>query len=243
MAGIRPSPSDVIPAQAGIQVDLGARLVFKFKGRASTRPVGERVTFLTPGILPSAALPPASLFAPLLRRSACAKKGNQRNTPPAARLPGILPFRSARVLRGSLDVRPCTFSERAHIVCALLRTFPTHPCRASGGPDSAASCRRSQDSLLRGASAFLEVVQGCTDSWINGAVRGAEHRRLCRKCPKGRGDGSPRLRSSTCDGRDAGGRATQGAVAEMYCLSNPAKPRSTGNFDSQDANQNTASGA
>ena len=29
------------------------------------------------------------------------------------------------------------------------------------------------------------------------------------KCPKGRGDGSPRLRSSTGDGRDAGGRAMQ----------------------------------
>jgi hypothetical protein len=32
--------------------------------------------FLTPGILPSAASPPALLFAPLLRRSAPAKKSN-----------------------------------------------------------------------------------------------------------------------------------------------------------------------
>jgi hypothetical protein len=47
------------------------------------------------------------------------------------------------------------------------------------------------------------------------------------KCPKGRGDGSPRLRSSTW----------------TYCLSNPTPPRSTGDFDSQDANQNTAFGA
>jgi hypothetical protein len=89
--------------------------------RASTRPVGERVTFF-----------------------ACAKKGNQRNTPPTARSPGILPCDCARALRGSLDVRPCTFSERAHIVCALLRTDPTHPRRASGGPGWAASCRRSK---------------------------------------------------------------------------------------------------
>jgi hypothetical protein len=55
--------------------------VLVLKCRASTRPLGERVTFFTPGILPSAATRPALPFAPLLRRSACAKKGNQRNTP------------------------------------------------------------------------------------------------------------------------------------------------------------------
>ena len=51
------------------------------RARASTRPLGERLTFLTAGILPFAATRPASLFAPLLRRSARAKKGKQRNTP------------------------------------------------------------------------------------------------------------------------------------------------------------------
>jgi hypothetical protein len=60
-----------------------------------------------------------------------------------------------------------------------------------------------------------------------GAVRGAEHRRRGGKCPQGRGDGSPRLRSST----------------RMYCLSNPATARSAGQSDSQEANQTTASGA
>ena len=140
-------------SQAGIQF-----LVLGLQGRASTRPTGERVTFF-----------------------ACAKKGNQRNTPPSARLPGILPSRSARELRGSLDARPCAFSERAHIVCALLRTDPTHPRRASGGPVWAASCRRSQDSF----QTRVEVVQGRTDSWINGAVRGAEHRRRGGRMPEG----------------------------------------------------------
>jgi len=47
-----------------------------------------------------------------------------------------------------------------------------------------------------------------------GTVRGAEHRRPCRISPKGRGDGSPRLRSSTW----------------MYCLSNPARARSARGF-------------
>ena len=53
--------------------------------------------------------------------------------------------------------------------------------------------------LARSRHPFVEVVQGCTDSWINGAVRGAEHRSRGGKSPQGRGDGSPRLRSSTWD--------------------------------------------
>jgi len=58
-------------------------------------------------------------------------------------------------------------------------------------------------------------------------VRGAEHRSPRRISPKGRGDGSPRLRSSTW----------------TYCLSNPARARSAGKFGSPEANQTTASGA
>src|SRR4051794_33240751 len=85
----------VIPAKAGIQFFL-----LRVKARASTvlRPArsllgkprlpltfGQRVTFLTPGILPCAPSGPAPLFAPLLRRSACTKKSNQeKHTPTAA---------------------------------------------------------------------------------------------------------------------------------------------------------------
>ena len=97
------------------------------------------------------------------------------------RSPGILPSESTRALRGSLDVHPCTFSERPRIVRGLLRTFPARPRRASGGPVWAASCRRSNSSL----GLLVEAVQGCTDSWINGAVRGAEHRRRGGKMPAG----------------------------------------------------------
>src|SRR5512146_1638958 len=45
-----------------------------------------------------------------------------------------------------------------------------------------------------------------------GAVRGAEHRSRHRISPQGRGDGSPRWRSST----------------RMYCLSHPVMARSAG---------------
>jgi len=98
----------VIPAKAGIQFDLPSVVRWSAELRLAC---GEPVTFF-----------------------ACAKKGNQRNTPPVARSSGILPYDFARVLRGSLDVRPCTFSERPRIVRGLLRTDPAHPRRASGGP-------------------------------------------------------------------------------------------------------------
>ena len=72
------------------------------------------------------------------------------------------------------------------------------------GPISAASCRRSGRSCLllprrvsMCANDRNDAVQGCTDSCTTGAVRGAEHRRLRGISPKGRGDGSPRSRSST----------------------------------------------
>jgi hypothetical protein len=76
-------------------------------------------------------------------------------------------------------------------------------------------------------SEHINVVQGCTDSWIPAPFAVPSIAARAGKCPEGRGDESPRLRSSTW----------------MYCLSNPARARSTGDFDSQDANQNTASGA
>ena len=44
------------------------------EAKASTPPAEERETFLTQGILPFAPSGPATLFAPLLRRSAGTKK-------------------------------------------------------------------------------------------------------------------------------------------------------------------------
>src|SRR5690348_15573354 len=157
--------------------------------RASTRPTGERVTFF-----------------------ACAKKDNQRNTPPVARSPGILPSDSARVLRGSPDVRRCTFGERAHIVRALLRTDPTHPRRATGGPVSAASCRRSQDSHFSCAVVCAEVVQGCTASWIPAPFAVPSIAGDGGKCPQGRAHDVRASADST----------------RTYCQTTPPAPRSAG---------------
>ena len=149
---------DVIPAQAGIHFDLLG------KCRASTRPAGERVTFF-----------------------ACAKKVTKESTPQAARSPGILPSEFASALRGSLNAHPCAYNELARIVRATLRAFPPRPRRAAWGPVWAASCRRSQSKNQSQSSppSLLEVVQGWTDSWIKGAVRGAEHRRRGGTMPAG----------------------------------------------------------
>src|SRR4029077_2256959 len=106
---IHSSEFDVIPAHAGTHVDLGSWPFLKCK--ASTRPAGERVTFF-----------------------ACAKKGNQRNTLPAARLPGILPSRCASRLRGSLSAHPCARNELARLLRATLRAFPPPTRRATGAP-------------------------------------------------------------------------------------------------------------
>ena len=161
---------------------------------------------------------------PLARRAsgslslASPRESNQREGDPGVSLSGLLPCEFASVLRGLLNAHPCTCSKLARIVRASLRPF-LRTLAATQGPHWAASCRRSNARNL--------VVQGWTDSWIQGAVRGAEHRRRGGNSPQGRGDGSPRLRSST----------------GMCCLSNPVTPRSAGDFDSQEANQNIASGA
>ncbi len=143
---------------------------------------------------------------------ACAKKANQRNTPPVARSPGILPSDFARVLRGSLDVRPCTFSERPHIVRALLRTDPAHPRRATGGPVSAASCRRSQDSRPKSVSAFVNAVLGCTAPWIPAPFAVPSIAGDGGKCPQGRAHDARASSDST----------------RTYCQTTQPAPRSTG---------------
>ena len=144
------------------------------RSRASTRPAGERVTFF-----------------------ACAKKVTKESTPQVARLPGILPFRFASGLRGSLTARPCADSELARIPRAPLWAFPPPAPRATWGPCWAASCRRSQSqsgSTSRSRSTAAEkampqndAVQGWTElePVVPGAVRGAGHRRRSRKMPEG----------------------------------------------------------
>ncbi len=132
------------------------------------------------------------------------KESNQRNTPPVARSPGILPSDSARLLRGSLNAHPCACSERARILRALLRTFLRSLAAPQGAPFGRHPAAEAPARALFLCAGFIEkrtiVSTQCRDARIRaptGAVRGAEHRRLRGISPKGRGDGSPRSRSST----------------------------------------------
>jgi len=64
-----------------------------------------------------------------------AKKGNPKKAHPAlVPYAHSLCFGCARLLRGSLTAHPCAGSSRAHIVWALLRTFPTQSHHERGGP-------------------------------------------------------------------------------------------------------------
>jgi hypothetical protein len=206
-----------------IQLLVLLSFLSSLKCRASTRPAGERVTFF-----------------------ACAKKGNQRNTPPAARLPGIrqLLLRCSTSgihavacppgPRGRYGVRWMyvhVHSANGRASCAascglILRTLAA-PQGALVGRHPAAEARAGQSRAKPSVPSHIEAVQGCTDSWIPAPFAVPSIAGVAGESPQGRGDGSPRLRSSTW----------------MYCLSNPAATRSAGQFDSHDANRTTASGA
>src|SRR5689334_15305985 len=71
--------------------------------------LGDELLSVTPGILPCAPSGPASPFAPLLRRSACARESNQRE-----HTLGAAPARSAGALRAAgvlLTAHPCAAAE------------------------------------------------------------------------------------------------------------------------------------
>ena len=64
-----------------------------------------------------------------------AKKGNPKKAHPAlVPCAHSLCFGCARLLRGSLTAHPCAGSSRAHIVWALLRTFPSQSRHERGDP-------------------------------------------------------------------------------------------------------------
>jgi len=62
------------------------------------------------------------------------EKVTQEKGTPAAAVAGLLPGDFVSALRGSLTARPCAGSERAGIVPAPLRAFPSRPHRDRGGP-------------------------------------------------------------------------------------------------------------
>jgi hypothetical protein len=187
-----PSSLAVIPAKAGIHFAFRPALFLQVQGFHSA--FGRAGNFLDFGhpALRGAAASCAVRAAPAAQ--CLCKESHQRNTPPVARSLGILPSDFASGLRGSLSARPCARSERTRILRAPLRAFPLPARHATGGPVSAASCRRSSSNsahllLMRqtsiSANDHIDAVQGCTDSWMTGAVRGAEHRRRGGKMPGG----------------------------------------------------------
>ena len=137
--------------------------VFPARSKASTRPAAERVTFLTPCILPCG-------YAGGLRGSLsalCSLRVPLREQSPAYAIPGY----GAR--RGDMRFNACRLFRLAHV----RQRTGAHPARHASGFSSArsprhgggvwaASCRRSNSksqSLLR---TCLAAVQGCADSWI-----------------------------------------------------------------------------
>ena len=108
------------------------------------------------------------------------------------------------LFRSSLNAHPCACSERARILRALLRTFLRSLAAPQGAPFGRHPAAEAPARALFVCAGFIEkrtiVSTQCRDARIRaptGAVRGAEHRRLRGISPKGRGDGSPRSRSST----------------------------------------------
>jgi hypothetical protein len=96
--------SFVIPAKAGIQFLLWFLPLF-IQEQELPLSCGQRVTFLTPGILPSAPSGPATLFAPLLRRSAGAKKVTKETPFKIRAAPGLTQASSESLRRSLLRVR------------------------------------------------------------------------------------------------------------------------------------------
>ena len=117
----------VIPAKAGIHFDLPPTV------RLSRKHIP--VFFHSPSWR-------AGHFSLLAQREVTKRKGT-----PAAAVAGLLPGDFVRTLRGSLTAHPCAGSERAGIVPAPLRAFPSRPHRDRGGP------RRSKEADVLSAEA------------------------------------------------------------------------------------------
>ena len=159
------------------------------------------------------------------------RKSPKKHTPGGAVSGHPCPPTSRACSGGSLTAHPCANSELARLLRATLRALPSTRSPRHRGPRLGGFLPQKQKqelaSFLCRGERLVRRSAGMHGFVDQGAVRGAEHRRRCGSGPQGRGDGSPRLRSST----------------RTYCLRNPATPRSAGQSDSQDANQTTAVGA
>ena len=149
-----------------------------------------------PAIAPCIALPPASMPSPTLR---------------------VRERRPGSADRPSLACSGIGALHRADPAGLFVRHSPRHRGPRLGG----ILPQKQQHEQLLTHLVCRRQRSSCRSAGMHGfvdqrAVRGGEHRRRCGSGPQGRGDGSPRLRSST----------------RTYCLRNPATPRSAGQFDS-----------
>jgi len=124
------SPAMRLPCERE-SVSRSAFRVLLFKCKAFTRPSGERVTFLCLCRKTKAFTRPMGERVTFF---ACAKKVTKESTPPVERLAGILPFRYASPLRGSLSAHPCAHNELARIVRATLRAILRGLAAPQGAP-------------------------------------------------------------------------------------------------------------
>ena len=141
-------------------VQCAPRQAMGFHWPAAREPKGLHLPVVSPsqGFHSPAASESLSFACPLRRRSgansaagpkgagqdARSQESNQRKShhtlAPSAQ---FLCSRSASLLRGSPTVHPWTGVELAHIVWAILRTFPSQARRDRGGPGSAHRARQS----------------------------------------------------------------------------------------------------
>jgi hypothetical protein len=133
------------------------------------------------------------------------KKSNQKKGHPTlAPYAQSLCSRCARPLRGSLTVHPWTDIELAHIVWAILRTFPTLPRRDRGGPLSAHRARQSEE------QSHSHREPESASSWLRrrrsdwGPYAAAKWR---RKGPQGGREGSRPVGCQSRDGLSANPRS------------------------------------
>jgi hypothetical protein len=177
---------------------------------------------------------------------ACAKKGNPKKAHPGdavsrhpATAPALhylrhpcrrLPSDFARGLRGSLNVRPCTCNELARIVRARAKKLAARQSmdgrvRGSRAPSAVPSIGARAEKTRRAIA--MDRDRRASAQGRGGNTRGALKRISRRRAPK------PWMAQAGLCPR-SWMRSGQSAVARA------ARARSAGDFDSQEANQNTA---
>ena len=162
------------------------------------------------------------------------EKEPKEKAPRQHRPPGILPCGCAKALRRFAECTSVYTSERARILRAPLRAFPTHLRRALRGPVWRHPAAEATAPAYRSYARFAKEQTIATTQCRDARVRAQP---APFAAPSIAGFAGSARRGAAMDRRDR--EAAQG----LCCLSDPAKPRSAGQSDSHDANRTAASGA